>query len=89
MTCNAHAKPGRPVKRKKQFPAPKRRLQDIETENTCFGSVRENKDGEILMTREMYEDMEVQLNALSESMYKQHTTPCTTITLHYIITSKL
>ncbi len=37
--------------------------------NTCFGAVGKNNNGEVLMPGEMYEDMEVQFNALSESMY--------------------
>lgn len=76
MVSKVHAKQGRPPKRRKQFPPSKKRPLDTEweAENTCFGSVRKNKDGEILITREMYEDMEMQLNALSESMYKQHYT---------------
>ena len=42
----AHAKRGTPAKRRNQFPAPKKRPPDTEweTENTCLGSVRKNKD---------------------------------------------
>ena len=71
MGSNAIVKSGRPVKRRRQFPRAKKN-QEWETETTCFGVTQQNNDGEVLMPMEMYEDIEVQFNALSESRYTLH-----------------
>ena len=39
------------------------------TEETCFGVVRRGVNGEVLMPAELYDDIEMQFNTLSESMY--------------------
>ena len=67
--ANSEAKSGRPAKRE-EFGNSKRKLDtEWEIERTCFGTVQKNKDGDVLIPGEIYEDMEVHINALSESMY--------------------
>lgn len=68
MDSHAGNKRGRPAKKPKKIPA--RSLDknvELQTVNTCFGAVKKNKDGEVLIPRELFEDLEMQFSALSES----------------------
>ena len=68
---NKKDKPGRP--RKPQRTVPARTLSGNNdgwvTEDTCFGVFRRGVNGDVLMPAEMYDDIDMQFNSLSESMY--------------------
>ena len=67
MGSHAGSKRGRPAEQQKNFLLQDWTNVEWQTENTCFGAVKKNKDREVLIPCELFEDMEMQLSALPES----------------------
>lgn len=69
---NKKDKAGRPKKTHRTVPA--RTSSDTNNEgwvaeDTCFGVLRRGANGEVLMPAEMYDDIQMQFNSMSGSMY--------------------